>query len=112
MRHGNKTSELESICEILIQKHKGSNGNLVWSRTTLNQVTRNTNAKKILIEIGLIRPVSTLQRTTTLTAKGWTFESFDKERQKAKPLDREKLDLEVEMLLFTRQKEKSSITCT
>jgi hypothetical protein len=104
--------QLERTAEMIIDKHKANEGTLVWHKSTFSRVTGTTAAKQYLIDLGLISSVDALNRTTSLTQKGWDFESFRKEEQKYKP-DIEKLNLEIIKLrneVFDYQKVKRNTT--
>lgn len=90
--------ELEEKCEMIMRKHKEKKGTLTWHNNTFSNVSDTTHAKELLLELGLIRWVGTLKRTTVLTSKGLAFESFEIERQKPKSPEIEKIELEIEHL--------------
>jgi hypothetical protein len=86
--------EIEIIGKMILRKHKENKGILVWHKNTFDRASNTTAAKELLIDLGLIKWASSLKRTTSLTERGWSFESFEKERQKS-DLELEKMNLEI-----------------
>ena len=84
--------EFRVLATTIIKYHKENNGHFMWGNSTpdLNEyaAAQLDSCKNLLIDKGFIKENSNSKAYTSLTNKGWDFESFDKEDEAANEVKR------------------------